>query len=419
MGELPRAPQPLIWFHGASAGEMTAALKLALLLRADGMRFTAGLTAANRAGVELAARAESGERVSAFVPWDAPGWVSRAFDRWKPSALVLIETEIWPRLIFEADRRQVPVFCVSGRIYPRDLLRYRAIRPFLGPTLRRLTAVLAQDDVERSRFIALGVPPERCFASGNLKYASIGPEAESGRRLGQELGIGDGERVLVFGSVHADEVRIICQALASLDGHGWRAIVAPRHASATQALLREADARGWAAQLRSGRPFDRRWRVLVLDAVGELADAYRLASVAVIGGGFGRHGGHNPFEAVSAGAPVVLGAHFAHFESEAAALAAATPEARVASASELGERIASWLRSDDLRQGALERQRRCLPDGRAIARSYVDGLRPWIEPRLGLASEAGAVPYSRAPAGQAADAQPQPSNRSSSARGGA
>jgi 3-deoxy-D-manno-octulosonic-acid transferase len=397
---------------------MSAALKLVLLLRADGMRFTAGLTAANRAGVELAARAESAERVSALVPWDAPGWVSRAFDRWRPSALILVETEIWPRLIFEADRRQVPVFCVSGRIYRRDLLRYRAIRPFLAPTLRRLTAVLAQDDVERGRFISLGVPAARCFTSGNLKYASIAPEAESGQRFGHELGIGDGERVLVFGSVHADEVALVCMALASLDGPNWRAIVAPRHASAANALLRETAARGWAAERRSEGLLDRRWRVLVLDAVGDLADAYRLADVAVIGGGFGRHGGHNPFEAVSAGAPVLFGAHFAHFAAEAAALTAATSEARVASAGELAERIASWLGSDDLRQGALERQRRCLPDGRMIARSYVDRLRPWLEPRLGLFSEGGVVPYSGAPAGSTADAQPQPASRTSGPRGG-
>ena len=106
--------------------------------------------------------------MAALAPWDVAAWVNRAFDRWRPAALFLIETELWPRLVFEAYRRQVPVVALSARIYPRDLPRYRAIRGFIAPTLQRLSRVLAQNEIERERFIALGADVRRVRRRGNL-----------------------------------------------------------------------------------------------------------------------------------------------------------------------------------------------------------------------------------------------------------
>lgn len=174
-GFLPPARAPLLWFHGASAGEMTAAAVLVRLLRGRGRAFVAGLSAANRAGVDAARRSGLDDALVAFAPWDAPRRVVRAFDAWRPEALFLVETELWPRLVFEAARRAVPVFVVSARLYPRDVGRYRAIRRFLAPTWQRLTAVLAQDETERARFVEIGVPPEKCAVAGNLKHAAVAP----------------------------------------------------------------------------------------------------------------------------------------------------------------------------------------------------------------------------------------------------
>ncbi|HUI27695.1 MAG TPA: glycosyltransferase N-terminal domain-containing protein, partial [Candidatus Kryptonia bacterium] len=138
-GVLPDVAQPAVWFHGASAGEMAAALRLTTLLRQHGHRFTAAYTATNRAGLDFVARSAGADAVAALAPWDHPSWVARALDQWRPRALVLVETELWPRLILEANRRRIPVLSASARIYPRDLARYRLIRHLTTPMLRRLT----------------------------------------------------------------------------------------------------------------------------------------------------------------------------------------------------------------------------------------------------------------------------------------
>jgi 3-deoxy-D-manno-octulosonic-acid transferase len=370
-GDLPPCGSPLFWFHGASAGEMAAAANLAALLRGAGTSFAAGFTTTNQAGLDwLARRAPAGASV-ALAPWDAPRLVDRAFERWRPRALFLVETELWPGLILAAARRAVPVLCVSARIYPRDVARYGLARRFFAATFARLGAVLAQDEVERQRFLALGVPAERCVAAGNLKHLGDATEPLEEPRPAEP-------GLVVCGSIHADEMRGLFSALESVADLGGRFVVAPRHVAAAEAALREAARRGWPAARRSREAAQSGWRVLVLDTMGELARYYARAALAVVGGSFVKHGGHNLVEPVRAGAPLLFGRHCEHCEPDARRLAAVAPEAQVRSWTDLGERLRDCLCDERRRLDLLARQRAALPDAGAIAARYLSILSPLL-----------------------------------------
>ena len=379
-GVMPVAGQPLVWFHGASAGEMAAAAQLAALLRENGYTFAAAYTATNRAGIEFISRLMQPGDVTALVPWDAPRWVERAFDCWQPRMVVLLETELWPRLILEARCRKVPTFCASARIYQRDFLRYRLARSLMRPALQRLTGVVALNDIERQQFIVLGAPPERCISGGNLKYLRVCATTDDDRSLRSELGLRRTDRVLVAGSVHVDEVPMLFTALDRVAAEAIRFIIAPRHAVAGETILRESTQRGWRVSRRS-RGDVGNWRMLVLDTMGELADVYGLAAVAIVGGGFCRHGGHNLFEPVLSGAPVIFGSHVDHFAREAEALTSRVPEAQVTTAEQLHERLTEWLADDSRRDRVLALQQGALPDRSAVSQRYLTALAPWLEER--------------------------------------
>ncbi len=96
------------------------------------------------------------------------------------------------------------------------------------------------------------------------------------------------------------------------------------------------------------------------------------------GGGFGKYGGHNLYEAPQAGAPILFGPHFEHFEHEAAALEKITPEARVSSAAQIAARLAEWLGDEDSRRRVVALQRRTLPDAAAVTRCYLHELSPYL-----------------------------------------
>lgn len=377
IGRVPEAGRGAVWLHGASAGEMAGAARLVNVLRKRGYDFPAIFTAANRAGLAYISRLEADNTTAALVPWDVPAWINRAFDRWQPSALLLIETELWPLLVFEAHRRAIPVLSVSARIYPRDVARYRTIRPFIEPTLKRLSRILAQNELERDRFIALGAAAERCVAVGNLKHLQERARTDFSR-LRREIGAAPGDPIIVFGSVHRQEIATIFQAIDELGAGAARFVIAPRHLSSVPAIVREAAGRGLQTVLRSRMNAGERWRLLVLDTIGELSEFYGVAVAAVIGGGFGKFGGHNPLEAIEAGAPVLFGAHFDHFEHEARSLMAVTPHAMVTTARGLAGRLKQMLADEDERRHILSLQRRTLPDPHSVTQRYLDELSPYL-----------------------------------------
>jgi 3-deoxy-D-manno-octulosonic-acid transferase len=376
-GRMPPAQARAVWLHGASAGEMAAAARLVAMLHQHGYCFPAVFTAANRAGVAYITRSGGPDTLTALAPWDVRGWLSRAFDRWNPAVLLLIETELWPLMVFEAHRRGVPVLALSARIYPKDVPRYRAIRGFIGHTLGRMSRILAQNETARGRFIELGAAANSCVAAGNLKYLRE-RDARDDSGLRDELGLRPAERLIVFGSVHHREIAPVLNAIAALDIPDVRFVIAPRHLSSAQSIAREAKARGFEVVRRSA-PWTADWGILILDTMGELRDFYCVGSVAVIGGGFGRFGGHNPLEALEAGAPVLFGPHFDHFEHEAHALITVTPEAMVAGPGQIAARLKSWLGDEDARRRALFAQQSTMPDTAVVTRRYLDELSPYLD----------------------------------------
>jgi len=377
LGRMSPAAGRTVWLHGASAGEMAAAASLVTALRERGYRFQPIFTAANRAGVAYISRKGAPDAITALAPWDVPAWVSRALDLWQPAVLFLIETELWPRLVFEAHRRCVPVLSLSARIYPRDVARYHAIRSFIAPTLCRLTRILAQNEVERDRFIALGAAAVRCVAVGNLKHLQESTVYNPGH-LRRELGLQSADRVVVFGSVHHSEIELVFKAIKALSAVGTRFVIAPRHLSAAQTIAWEAATHGLQTAWRSRRQPRSGWQILILDTMGELKRFYSIASIAVICGGFGKFGGHNPHEALQVSAPVLFGPHFEHFEHEARALAEITPEARVSTPAEIARQLDEWLGDEHFRQLIVSLQRRTLPDAAAVTRRYLDELSPYL-----------------------------------------
>jgi 3-deoxy-D-manno-octulosonic-acid transferase len=366
---------PVVWFHGASAGEMSAALALRQLLCERGFTFNAVYTAANRAGVEYIRRSSGRVVAAGLIPWDTRETLTRVFERWRPRMLFLVETELWPALIYEAWIRNIPVFCVSARIYLRDVNRYRLIKQFFRPTLQRITRIIAQDEVECRRFQEIGAPADLCVSGGNLKHLNSHPTVGQ-QALATELGIRNGELVLVVGSVHQDEATGLLRALRSLKVPNLRIVVAPRHLGAVDFVMVEASRLGWKVARRSR--ISAGWEVLVVDSIGELKRLYTIASCVVVGGGFGKHGGHNPFEPVMAGAPVIFGRHFENFQAEVRALTAATRHACVAEISQVAQVLTAWLADGPCRKRDHALQRAVIPDGKAIADRYLEVLAPWL-----------------------------------------
>lgn len=351
--EGPRAREG-VWIQGVSLGEVEIALTLAEELAVRRPDLPLLFTSTTPAGVGLLSRRRPGAWRT--FPLDLPFSVRRFFDATAPRLLVLIETELWPSVLREAQRRAVPVLIVNARLSERSALRYRRAERLLAGSWDALTHVLARTAEDAARFAAIGVAASRITVGGDLKFdrapAGAPPFAEALRRLA------DGRPILVAGSIAAAEIPLVLDVRRRLAAAapGVFLVLAPRQPEAFDAADRAARADGLVVRRRSSlekeSPGPARVDVLLLDTVGELAGTYALGGAALLGGTFAPKGGHNVLEPLRAGAPVVHGPSIFNIRSALAAGTGAVFEAADARAAAdalrplLGEPATRALASD-------------------------------------------------------------------------
>ena len=347
-----------LWVHAVSLGETRAASALVQALRArvPGLRLllTHGTATGREAGRALLQPGDT----QAWLPMDTPGAVRRFLARHRPAAGVLLETEVWPVLLHEAQAAGVPMVLANARLSPKSLRRGERHATLLRPAVVSLRLVLAQTEADAQRLRTMGAPaPQVC---GNLKFDLTPDEAciAQGRSWRAQLArpvvlaavTREGEEAALLRAWQAVWGGPAGAAAADAAGAGAAApllVIVPRHPqrfdevaalvqSAGLPLVRRStfaapDAAAHAAAVWLG------------DTLGEMALYYGLADVALLGGSFEPLGGQNLIEAAACGCPVVMGPHTFNF-AEAAELALQAGAARrVRSLDEGLQAALGWL----------------------------------------------------------------------------
>jgi 3-deoxy-D-manno-octulosonic-acid transferase len=319
------------WVHGASVGEILAAegLVKGLLERRPEARVVLSTFTAAGKGTASGVYGELGERVTfTLLPLDWGGIPGRVLDRYRPLLFVILETELWPVLLYALRKRGVPLVLANGRLSTRSFPRYRALRWFFGPFLAGISRACVRGEEDGERFRRIGVPGGKIVVTGNLKHdrrtsGSGAPKTAAWkRRLADEGGGG----VVVAGSLRGREGEEILEAFITLkkDFPGIRLVLAPRHPENFDSGLVGRRPLRWIrwSEAGAGGPAGGE-EVILLDTLGELIDFYGVADIAFVGGTIDGSEGHNLLEPALQGVPVLFGPGFSSFEEEGRALLAA------------------------------------------------------------------------------------------------
>lgn len=306
-----------LWVHAVSVGELLLAEGLLGRLAARGHRVH--VTTGTVAGLDLLQKRlpewdrGRGRLSGGAFPLDDPRGL-RPFLQPPPGAFIALETELWPNLLRELARRGIPRIVVNGRLTARSLRRGG---PWMRLAASRLSLVAARDPESLEAFRSLGAP--RVELGGNLKTDLPPPRPlHGGWDFLRQAWVAD--PIIVAGNSVDGEEPLILDAFRALlaEFPGARLILAPRRPARFAEVANLLAEGGWAFRRASESwPGEAdAWtpvRILLLDTLGELAAAYREGTVALVGGGWTWHGGHNPVEPAAAGLPVLLGPGFENF----------------------------------------------------------------------------------------------------------
>jgi 3-deoxy-D-manno-octulosonic-acid transferase len=368
-------PDPAIWVHAVSVGEVLAVSELVKELRRRFPQYRVVVSTTTATGQKLA-QTHFGEDSVFYFPLDFEFAIQPYFAVLRPRLIVLAETEFWPNFL-RLSHRSARVAVVNARISDRSFPGYRRFRSVLKKILQNVDLFLAQTAHDASRLRNVGAPADRVQVNGNLKFdvnLPAPPAIVASLRLNFRQG-GAGP-VVVCGSTVEGEEGLLLRTFENVLASHPRAvmILAPRRPERfgeVARLLEQMGIRFWRRSLWSGDAIA--GGVFLVDTIGELASLYALADVAFVGGSLVPRGGHNIIEPAQHGVAIMVGNHTENFR-DIVSLFQSQDAVRVVGAAEfplvlmellsneaervaLGRRAAETLRSQ---MGATEKALRAL-----------------------------------------------------------
>jgi 3-deoxy-D-manno-octulosonic-acid transferase len=378
------AGREVVWVHAVSVGEVLAAAQLVreLTIARPGWVFAVSTT--TETGQRLAKERIAGSPVF-YLPLDFRSTVRRYLRVLRPKMLVLMESELWPRLIDECSKDGVPVVVANARISDRSFPRYMRLRRLWRPFLQEISLFLAQSKETAERLVKIGAPVERVRVTGNLKYdVRIGNASALTEMLRERLPVR--AKVLVCGSTLEGEEQILLDAWPAVLATEPNAVMvlAPRHPDRFAAVA--AIVAGSGFELTRATEFRQRpgtvaaGGVFLLDTIGDLASIYRLATVAFVGGSLVPKGGHNPLEPAQFGVPVVMGPSFENFRDVVEGMRA-NDAIRTVSPEMVGVMLVAMLQNPATAQALGERGRMVFEEQAGATARTVQALTALLQER--------------------------------------
>jgi 3-deoxy-D-manno-octulosonic-acid transferase len=347
-----------IWVHAVSVGETRASEPLvdALLKRYPQARIVLTcMTPTGRATGKSVFGKHGARVVQSYLPYDMPGLVRRFIKHFQPRLCVLMETEVWPNLIYQCNRQDVPVALANARLSERSLRKGMRFGGLMRDAAQGIGYVAAQTEADAQRIRTLGVA--NVGVTGSIKFDVVVPQAalDTGAQLRRQFGP---RPVFLCASTREGEEGMILDAFerarASLPPDVLLLIV-PRHPQRFDEVEAMIAQRGLPVLRRSalsapGADVPPETAVVLGDSMGEMFAYYTACDLAFIGGSLQPLGGQNLIEPAALGKPILVGQHTFNFAQATEDCLQEGGAARVSGADALIAEAARLLADDAARQ---------------------------------------------------------------------
>ena len=352
-----RPKGPLIWLHAASVGESLSMLPLIeTLLNADSQLHVLMTTGTVTSAALMADRLPE-RSFHQYVPVDRAAYIRKFLSHWRPDLALWAESEFWPNLLVETQRRNVPMILVNGRVSPKSFSGWKWFPGVIGQLLKGFTLCLGQTDGDADRLRQLGARNHKCL--GNLKFAvpPLPVDTEELIRLEQQI---SGRPRWLAASTHPGEEEVAGQVHAKIGPRypGLLTIIVPRHAGRGSDIAERLRAEGFFTAQRSRQEaITPDTEIYIADTMGELGLFFRLSEIAFIGKSLVPLGGQNPLEALQLDCAVIHGPHMANFQKISEEMAKTRSALAVSGGGALAAAVETLLKDGKQRRSLIENGR--------------------------------------------------------------
>ena len=309
----------IVWVHAASVGEALSSLPLIDKLKELSPKISILITTSTKTSKEIIVKKKIDDLIHQYVPWDNEKFCTNFLNFWQPDLAIFLESEIWPNLLNETNKKNIPLCLVNARITDNTFKKWLKFPKTIKYLLSFFSIIIAQDELSKIKLQKLGA--KNIFVYGNLKNDSkkLLYDIEDFRKYDEFL---KEKSLLVAASTHeGEEVEIINKFKSLLiELPNLFLVVAPRHPDRRSNLVKIIKKSGFTDKdfiLRSSNDYlDQNIKIFLLDSIGELGYFYKKSNAVIMGGAFGYFGGHNPIEPALFENAIFSGPNFYNFKDE-------------------------------------------------------------------------------------------------------
>lgn len=307
--EIPdKSNKPVLWVHGVSMGESMVALGFAKELKKLYPECTLVFTTTHPDVIKDVRKKKIADAV-AYFPLDNYRSMNRLFNRWKPDAVFVAETDFWPEFSQQCRERNIPLMLINGRISSKIENFYTKVKGAAEIVFGAFTGFAVQSQIDADRLANMGVSASKIHVLGNMKADFTHTNQVNLTSVSQWL---NGRKAVVFGSLHPEEFDMLRPLFRRLVNEKLAVIIAPRNITLAEAWTNELTKENHTV-CRKTQISDS--EIMILDTIGELASVYKLSAVSFVGGSldFNKTGGHNPLEVMQQKVPLLMGKYCRNF----------------------------------------------------------------------------------------------------------
>ena len=298
-------PVKSVWFHCASVGEVRSIKKIVDTLRQYNKDISIIISTMTATGRQIAVDYIKADKAF-LLPIENSRAVSMIISYMNVSVLVIVDTELWPNLIFTASN-QIPVFLINGRISDKTYKTYKRFKFIFKSVLKRFSAIMTKSELDEERFTNILGKSSKIITAGNIKFQER--KSKDSVKTIKEL---ENIKFFLAASTHKGEEEIILSWFnGSMEGFD-KLIFVPRHIERSAEVKEIIEKHGYSVSLYSENDFSK--QVMIIDAFGLLEGLYILADKIFIGGSLKEIGGHNIYEALQFEKTVAVGKYMFSFK---------------------------------------------------------------------------------------------------------
>ena len=370
-----------IWIHAVSVGEVEACRPLVKALQTVYPRHNLLITTMTPTGSERIKLLFSDTVFHCYLPYDLPFAINRFLKLNKPAFGIIMETEIWPNLIFTCKQKSIPLVLANARMSARSTKGYANFPKFIKSILNNLCFIAAQGQQDHDNFHKLGIDLTHVHKIGNLKYEISLPSNVIEQSKAMRVIWGNNRQVLVAGSTHEGEEEIILQATRLIQSKfpNLLLVLVPRHPERFDRVAGLAHRAGFKTHRHSDNlTFTSDTQVLIVDSMGELPLFYAVCDIAFVGGSLIPHGGHNLLEPAALGRAILTGPHFFNFYGITKQFLQAHAAIEVSDIKTLSDSVSNLLANPKQRAQMGETSLKLIANSRGASLRLIELLKQYI-----------------------------------------